>query len=145
MKPIFKLGRLQSIQLVCVFVLGIQTLSFAQLTIHNNTSCTIYAQASQVDNSSSQDCTPCNVSSITTIPAGGTWIHPGDASCGHFRWLAVRWHTQVGGVSGISYNPIWQGGCGQSTLGGRCDGRFTYARWNVPSSPGPATVVINEP
>ena len=126
--------------LVFIF-LGFSTLTQAQLTIQNTTSCTIYVQASQVDNASAP-CTRCNVSDVTTIPPGGTWQHPGDASCGHHRWLGVRWYIHVDGHHGISYNPIWEGACGNSTRGDYCDESLTHATWDVPSSPGPATVTI---
>lgn len=135
-------ANLYSALFALILALGLPSISQAQLTIQNRSACTIYVQASQVDNSSGQPCTPCNVSSFTAIAPGGTWVHPGDASCGHFRWLGVRWHLQAGGPQGVSYNPIWQGTCGQSTRGDQCDGSATYARWDVPSSPGPATVVI---
>lgn len=131
---------------VLVFLLGFQTLSQAQLTIHNATSCRIYVQAAQVDNGSGQPCTPCNISSITAIAPGGTWVHPGDATCGHYRWLGVRWYTSASSAFGVSFNPVWSGACGMNARGGSCgsSGTFTYARWNVPSSPGPASVKISE-
>ena len=143
MKPRFTPGAFASTAFVFLFCLSFINLSQAQLTIHNRTSCTIYLQASQVDNGSGQACTPCNVSAVTAIPAGGTWVHPGDASCGHFRWLGVRWYTSATGLVGVSFNPIWNGACGQSTRGGRCNGSLTHATWDVPSSPGPATVWIH--
>ena len=130
--------------LTLLLFLGIQNISSAQLTVKNTTSCTIYVQASQVLNGAHQPCTPCNVSHFTAIAPGGTWVHPGDASCGHFTWLGVQWYTQVNGPLGVSYSPIWTGACGQNVRGGRCNGTFTYARWNIPSSPGPATVAIRE-
>lgn len=143
MRPHLTSKSCYSLALVFVFFLCFQTLSQAQLTIHNNTSCTVYIQASQVDNGSGQPCTRCNVSAVTAVPAGGTWVHPGDATCGHFRWLGVRWYTHPTGAVGISYNPIWAGACGTNSPGGRCNGAGTFARWNVPSSPGPASVTIH--
>ena len=128
--------------LVGLLCWGLPGQSIAQLTIENNTSCTVYLQASQVENSNPEPCTPCNVSAVTAIPAGGTWVHPGDASCGHFRWLAVRWYTHITGPVAVSYNPVWNGDCGTNARGGRCNGGPTTAIWDVPSSPGPATVTI---
>jgi len=129
--------------LALILFLGVQSQSQAQLTIQNRTSCTIYIQASQVDNGA-RPCTPCNVSNYIPIIAGGTYVYPGDASCGHYRWLGVRWYMNASGTVGTSFSPLWQGRCGQNVGGGRCNGTSTYARWHLPSSVGPATVAILE-
>jgi len=142
MKSDFTLRNFCTPVLVFILFLGFQNLSFAQLTINNNTSCTIYVQASQVKNGAPQPCTRCNVSAVTAIPANGIWVHPGDATCGHFTWLGVKWYTSVTGLHGVSFSPIWEGNCGDNQRGGRCNGALTHATWDIPSSPGPATVTI---
>ncbi|MEM9824575.1 MAG: hypothetical protein AAF985_26040 [Bacteroidota bacterium] len=144
MKSVITIGLWPKFYLLFASALLFSNLAKAQLTIQNNTSCPIYVEASQVDNGSGEACTPCNLSDLIYLPAGGTVIHPGDPSCGHYRWLGIRWFTnQIGGAMGISYSPIWNGGCGQSTRGAHCGTTATYARWRVVSSPGPSTVTIH--
>ena len=114
MKSVITIGLWPKFYLLFASALLFSNLAKAQLTIQNNTSCPIYVEASQVDNGSGEACTPCNLSDLIYLPAGGTVIHPGDPSCGHYRWR-----------------------------GAHCGTTATYARWRVVSSPGPSTVTIH--
>ena len=143
MKSIFSHGLWPSLCCVLFLCFSLPEITHAQLTIQNRTSCTVFVQASQVDNGSGVPCDPCNVSSVIAIPAGGSSVHPGDGSCGHYRWLGIRWFTEtLTSDLGLSYSPIWNGDCGQSKMGGPCESMPTYATWRIVSSPGPATVII---
>ena len=62
MKSVITTGFMPNFFALLLTLLLLPTLTEAQLTIKNDTSCPVYVQASQVDNGSGQPCTPCNVS-----------------------------------------------------------------------------------
>lgn len=143
MKSNFSKGFWPSLFCLLICSVSLPGIIQAQLTIKNNTTCTVFVQASQVNNGSGIPCDPCNVSTFMAIPAGVSWVHPGDATCGHYRWLGIRWFTDaLTSDLGVSYSPVWNSNCGQNMRGDHCDGTTTYASWRIVSDPGPATVII---
>lgn len=135
MKTNFK--HLAILSFVAFLLLGFQYTANAQAQIFNNTNCDFYLKVEQSNLSPNSpdfySCSSCNSSGTVMIPAGGTYTHPYDPSCGPEQWLGLKWYTGSTVVwptllssYGISYNPFLN--CGQNVQGS-CNGSPIDVNW----------------
>lgn len=126
-----------------VLVAGLQTFCQAQMTVTNQSQCTIYVSTMQEDMNTTTRCDWCNISSIITILPSASVVFPKNISCGREVWSVVGWGTNSFGLTSSSWNPAYQGTCLPDVLMANCGfGSPTLnANW-LQSGAGAVQVVI---
>ncbi len=103
--------KLNLVLLVFAFIIGFQSFCEAQMTVVNNSTCTIYAAVVQENMTTGQRCDFCGATNFRAIAPGSSRVFQADSSCGLEFWNSIVWKTNPQGSSSTSYNPFYQGTC----------------------------------